>query len=212
MNKIVKNALILMAITLVAGVCLGFVYEITKGPIAAQEQQAKEEAYKSVFPDMVSMEPIYGMEAEEDLGKVQAESAAVLETNGLGDISIEEAYLAADGSGEVLGLVMNITTSGYGGDINFSMGIQKDGTVNGIEILSISETAGLGMRATEEEFKGQFAGKQVESFTVTKTGAVSENEIDALSGATITSTGMTNGVNAGLCYFASLAEGGILDE
>ena len=212
MNKIVKNALILMAITLVAGVCLGFVYEITKGPIAAQEQQAKEEAYKSVFPDMASMEPVYGREADEDLAKVQSESAAALEANGLGDITIEEAYLAADGNGEVLGVVMNITTSGYGGDINFSMGIQKDGTVNGIEILSISETAGLGMRATEEEFKGQFAGKQVESFTVTKTGAASESEIDAISGATITSTGMTNGVNAGICYFMSLTEGGILNE
>lgn len=212
MNKIVKNALILMAITLVAGICLGFVYEITKGPIAAQEQQAKEEAYKAVFPDMVSMEAVYGLEEEADTVKVQEEAAAVLTENGLGDIKVEEAYLAADGNGEILGVVMNLTTSGYGGDINFSMGIQKDGTVNGIEILSISETAGLGMRATEEEFKGQFAGKKVESFTVTKTGASADHEIDAISGATITSTGMTNGVNAGICYFASLTEGGILNE
>lgn len=212
MNKIVKNALILMAITLVAGVCLGFVYEITKGPIAAQEQQAKEEAYKSVFPDMVSMESVYGLEEEEELAKIQTESAAVLEENGLGNIKVEEAYLAADGNGSILGAVMNITTSGYGGDINFSMGIQKDGTVGGVEILTISETAGLGMRATEEEFRSQFAGKNVESFAVTKAGASADNEIDAISGATITSNGMTNGVNAGICYFRSLMEGGTLDE
>lgn len=55
---------------------------------------------------------------------------------------------------------MNITShEGYGGDINFSMGVSMDGTVTGVEMLSLSETAGLGMRAKDEEFKGQFAGK-----------------------------------------------------
>ena len=51
------------------------------------------------------------------------------------------------------------------------MGILKDGTVNGIQILSISETAGLGMRAKEESFYGQFAGRKVEKFSYTKTGS-----------------------------------------
>lgn len=212
MHKIIKNALILTAITLVAGVCLGFVYDITKGPIEAQQNQEKEEAYQAVFPGMASMEPVYGLEAEEDAVKVSEEAAKALEAEGLGDRKVEEAYLAADEKGQILGVVMNVTTSGYGGEINFSMGIQKDGTVNGIEILSIGETAGLGMRATEDEFQGQFAGKNVERFTVTKSGAASDSEIDAISGATITSNGMTDGVNAGICYFQSLTEGGILDE
>ena len=52
----------------------------------------------------------------------------------------------------------------------------------------------------------------MERFTVTKSGAASDSEIDAISGATITSNGMTDGVNAGICYFQSLTEGGILDE
>ena len=77
------------------------------------------------------------------------------------------------------------------------MGIQDDGTLNGISILSISETAGLGMRATTDDFKNQFKDKNVEKFTYTKTGATSDDEIDALSGSTIT----TNGVNAGLAAF-----------
>ena len=65
---------------------------------------------------------------------------------------------------------MNITShEGYGGDINFSMGVSMDGTVTGVEMLSLSETAGLGMRAKDEEFKGQFAGKIVDQFVVTKT-------------------------------------------
>lgn len=55
---------------------------------------------------------------------------------------------AVDAQGEVLGYAINMTTSeGYGGDITFSMGIKNDGTMNGIEILEIGETAGLGMNA-----------------------------------------------------------------
>ena len=85
-----------------------------------------------------------------------------------------------------------------------------EGTVTGVEILSISETAGLGMRAAEEEFKGQFRNKAVDQFAVTKAGASAENEIDAISGATFTSSAVTNGVNAGICFYQSLAEGGVL--
>lgn len=87
--KIAKNALILMAITLVAGIGLGFVYEVTKAPIAGQERQAKEEAYKSVFPGMASMKPVYGLEPDEDAAKVQAESVEALAAAGLEDIQIK---------------------------------------------------------------------------------------------------------------------------
>ena len=59
----------------------------------------------------------------------------------------------------------------------------------------------LGMRATTDDFKNQFRDKNVEKFTYTKTGATSDDEIDALSGATITTNAMTNGVNAGLAAF-----------
>lgn len=215
MNKIIKDALILMVITLVAGVCLGFVYDITKEPIAKQELQAKEDAYKAVFPDMVTMGDIYSdMSETESMEKVKAEAQKVLEENGITTVRVEEAYLALGADQKALGMVLNVTTTeGYGGDINFSMGIREDGTVNGIEMLAISETAGLGMKATDESFKGQYAEKNVESFTVTKTGAAADNEIDAISGATITSDAVTDGVNAGICFFNSLnGEGGDLNE
>ena len=80
------------------------------------------------------------------------------------------------------------------------MGITNDGVLNGISILSISETAGLGMRA-DEVLKPQFAGKSAEKYEYTKTGAVSDSQIDAISGATITTNAVVNGVNAGLYYF-----------
>ena len=207
MSKIIKNALILMAITLVAGLALGFVYDITKEPIAEQEQKAKAEAYEAVFPDAATLETIPAIE------DVTADAREVLDAKGLTQEDILEVMLAKDDAGNTLGVVMNITThEGYGGDINFSMGIQKDGTVNGIQILSISETAGLGMKAAEEDFYGQYAGKKVDSFNYTKTGASADNEINAISGATITTNAVTNGVNAGIYYYQSLMEGGILDE
>ncbi len=205
MNKIIKNALILMAITLTAGLALGFVYDITKNPIAVQNQKKKEEAYQAVFETAASFEVYEAFEAEEAVG--------ILEAANLAAERIDEVLLAKDQNGEDLGVVLNVTTSeGYGGDIQFSMGIQKDGTVNGIKILSISETAGLGMKASEEAFYGQFSGKKTDAFQYTKNGAQSDNEIDAISGATITTNAMTNGVNAGIVYFKSMVEGGVISE
>jgi electron transport complex protein RnfG len=202
MNKnIIKDAIMLTIITLVAGLFLGFVYEITKEPIKQQQEIAKQKAYKAVFSD--------AKEFVADNSIDLTTAPAVLEATGYTKESINEALAAVDDSGNVIGYVMNVTTSeGYGGDILFSMGIRTDGTVNGYEILTISETAGLGMKAKEAAFKDQYANKQVDKFQYTKAGATAENEIDAISGATITTNAITNGVNAGIAYFKSITEGG----
>ena len=113
-----------------------------------------------------------------------------------------------DADGKILGYVMTITSSeAYGGELQLAMGIRMDGTVNGISFLSLSETIGLGMEAKKPEFQEQFAGKQVEQFVYSKTGAAADNEIDALSGATITTNAVTNAVNAGICYAGALGAG-----
>ena len=75
----------------------------------------------------------------------------------------------------------------YGGKVTLSVGIGNDQTVYGISYLSLNETPGLGMRAKEEAFTNQFKNKKVDYFKYSKSGASSDNEIDALSGATITS-------------------------
>lgn len=199
-NTILKDALILTVITLIAGGLLGLVYEVTKKPIANQQEKAKQEAYKAVFEDADSFEVC--VEAED------ADLAEALKEQGFEAQKINEIMEAKDASGETLGYAINLTTSeGYGGDITFSMGVQADGTLNGISILTISETAGLGMNATKDEFKGQFKEKQADAFEVTKTGASKENEINAISGATITSNAVTQGVNCGLKAFEYIKEG-----
>ena len=171
------------------------------GSYCRAEDEAKQEAYKSVFPDADSF-------GEVELGDKTQELAGVLSDSGYGAQTIDEVMTAFDASDNEIGYAFTVTTSeGYGGDIQFAMGVQKDGTLNGISILSISETAGLGMKADTDDFKNQFRDKKVEKFQYTKTGAASEDEIDAISGATITTNAVTNGVNAGLAAFQYM-EGG----
>ena len=196
MKKILKDAFALLMITLVAGILLGFVYSITKEPIAQQEQLTKERSCQEVFADAATFD-----NATDDLEA----AAAAMKAAGYEVQTLSEILVAKDDSGSTLGYVLSLVDpEGYGGDISFMMGIRLDGTLNGISILSIGETAGLGMNADTDAFKSQFANKKVEKFTFTKTGSTSDSEIDALSGATITTTAMTNGVNAGLAAFSSL--------
>ena len=202
MKDMIKDALILFAITVIAGLLLGGVYQITKDPIAAQEALAASNACREVFPDAADFEqdPAFASDGPTSVYNMMYP-----------DESVDDCLKALDSNGELLGYVLTVTThEGYGGDIRFMMGLRNDGTLNGISLLSISETAGLGMQA-EDVLVPQFAGKNAPEFKYTKDGAISDSEIDAISGATITTNAVTNGVNAGLSYFYSVlnsAEGG----
>lgn len=204
-KSMIKDALILFVITLVAGLLLGLVYDVTKEPIAQQKAKAKAEACKNVFAVADSFETVMSEDGP------TAYFVAGLDSN----VDIDEVMQALDSSGQLLGYVITVTDhEGYGGDIQFSMGVTLDGTLNGISLLSISETAGLGMKAGDV-LVPQFAGKKVESFTYTKSGSTSDSEIDAISGATITTNAVVNGVNSGLLFFQNeLAgtEGGVINE
>jgi electron transport complex protein RnfG len=200
MNKIVKNTLILSAITIVAGCLLGLVYEITKAPIAQAQENAKQEAYKTVLADAAEFTVDETLDA--------AAAANVLQEAGYTGDDIAEVAKALDASGAVMGYVITVTShEGYGGDIKISVGILSDGTVKGIEMLEISETAGLGMKAAEDDFKNQFKDKQVEKFSYTKSGEDGDDKIDALSGATITTNAVTNAVDCALVYFQNVLGG-----
>lgn len=200
MKDNVRAVITLTLITLIAGVLLGYVYEITKEPIAAKTLEAKMDSYRKVFEQASDYT---------QTGNTDGDAArAVLNDAGYPAETVDECLNAVDSSGNLLGYVMTVTTSeGYGGDITISMGVTTDGTLNGIEILEIAETAGLGMKADTDEFKDKFKNKQVTQFNYTKSGASSDYEIDALSGATITTNAVVNAVNAGLAYAESLNGG-----
>ena len=212
-GSMLKDALILFAITLLAGLILGAVYQVTKEPIAVQKEKAKQKACAEVFQDAASFEAIAVVAQEGENGAASSNEETVYLPEGWAEqgfegVDIGEVMKALDGGGNVLGYVITVNDhEGYGGDIEFMMGVRNDGMLNGISLLSISETAGLGMRA-EEVLKPQFAGKSAEKYEYTKTGAVSEGQIDAISGATITTNAVVNGVNAGLYYFQNTLGGG----
>lgn len=196
----VKDAIILFAITLISGLVLGFVYDITKAPIAAAAKAAKNEAYAVVFPEAKDFE-----ENEADTAKI-AETADEIAGKGFGHSNIDEVVTAKDGSGNNIGRVITSTSKdGYNGTVQISVGIKSDGTVVGITFLTLEETPGLGMRAAEKSFYGQYANKNTKEFKLVKGAAGADDEISAISGSTITSTAVTNAVNAAL-YFNSILE------
>ena len=202
MNNIVKNTLILTSITVVSGLLLGIVYDITKEPIAEAQENTKQEAFRAVLADASSFETMEDFDASEAL--------SILEENGYTSDEITEIAEGVDDSGETVGYVINVTShEAYDGDLEVSVGIAADGMVKGIEMLSISETAGLGMKVDEADFKDQFKDKKVEKFSYTKSGESGDDKIDAISGATITTNAVTNAVDSALVYFQNELGGGV---
>ena len=196
-KKIVHDALILMAFSLVLGGILGAVYQITLPAIAAAEYEKKQKAYRAVFTDAESFEEL-------TFDKAAAEE--MMAAGGFNDLidNVQEAIIG----GEVAGYVITVTAKdGSQGSITLSVGIRNDGTVNSYSITSHSETPGLGKKATEASFIEKFENKNVSEFVVVKTEPVSENEIDAIAGSTITTKAVTNAVNAALVYARSLVGG-----
>ena len=195
MSKIIKDTVILFAITLVAGFCLGAVHDITLEPIAAAQEAAATATYQEVYPDAASFDTPQEMT---DAVAAAADTSAW----GYGAVTINDAKNALDADGNPIGyLITSTSTEGYGGSIQVAVGITNEGSLTGIGFLSISETAGLGMNAQNPEFKDQYAGKTAQVFEVTKTGATADNQINASSGATVTSRAVTGAVNAAVYFY-----------
>lgn len=176
MKNIIKNAIILTLITLVAGTALAVVYSITKEPIAQAEKKATAEAYRTVCSEAESFNELELKEYKDE------------------NNSTVSAVSEAKAGQETIGYVMTVSSKGYGGDIKLAMGIDLQGNITGISILDASdETPGLGSKVKEDAFTSQFAG--INSDTL-------DTDVDAISGATYSSKGVRNAVNAGLKYYA----------
>lgn len=97
-------------------------------------------------------------------------------------------------SGEAIGYCVTVEENGFGGKIKMIVGLTAENKVEGIEVLEHSETPGLGAKSTSAEFKNQFRGKNAE-LSVVKGKTDSEDEVSAITGATITSRAVANGVH-----------------
>ncbi len=166
-------------ITLLTALLLSGTYALTKDRIAAYQNEATEKAVEAVLP----------VPGKEIL------SVEVLDISGETDIpQCETRLVTAKDGAKYYAIVAEPT--GYGGKISMMVGVASDLTVTGISIISMSETPGLGTKAAEPTFAAQFAGKTT-GVKVTK-GTPKDNEIAAITGATISSEAITSGVRTAL--------------
>jgi len=188
-GDIIRLGLRLLIITLVAGIALSFTNIVTEGPIQQQIQKENDLARKSVLSNADSFEEV-------NLDEIKS----TIQWNDSYNM-IQEVYRGKSGEKNV-GYTFKVLPKGYGGEIELTVGITSEGKLEGIKIGSNSETPGLGAKAVEPEFQSQYRGKTVEmELTVVKTPATKDNEVQAITGATITSKAVTDGVNAAISLF-----------
>ena len=177
-----KLGLNLLIISAIAALLLAFTNNVTADTIAKRNEQANAEARKLVLESAQDFEQVKDVKTDNSKG-----------------VKVSEIYEAKDASGNTVGYTLKVLPSGYGGTIELMVGIDSaNGQVSGINVVSNSETAGLGAKATNPEFSDQYKGKPLEELSVLKNGTPGDTEIKAISGATITSTAVTNGVDAAI--------------
>lgn len=177
-----KLGLNLLIISAVAALLLALTNSVTASTIAQRNEQANAEARKLVLESAQDFEEVKDVKTDNSKG-----------------VEVSEIYEAKDASGNTVGYTLKVLPSGYGGTIELMVGIDSaKGQVSGINVVSNSETAGLGAKSTEPEFSDQYKGKPLEELSVLKNGTPGDTEIKAISGATITSTAVTNGVDAAI--------------
>ncbi len=176
MKEFMKLSGTLCIIAFLAAAMLGGVNAVTKGPIAAAAIEKQSRAMSAILSEADSFEAVH-----------------------------DNIYEGTK-DGLVVGYCVKTSAAGYGGDIEMMVGVNMEGKIAGVEILSNSETAGLGANCTKDEFKSQFSG--IEFPVAVVKGEANEGEISAITGATITSNAVAKGVNSVLDI---LAEAGVIN-
>lgn len=203
-KNLIKDATMLTIITLVSGFLLAMVYQVTKGPIAEQDYKKKMLAYREVFKDANKFDE------NENTNKIKKESLNILKQRQaeFGKVGIEEVLEVKSTDGKNIGFVATVySDEGYGGRVKISVGYNtKEKKLNSIKILDAQETAGLGAKISEEDFYGQYSEKTKSPLKLVKGYKNAEDEIVAISGATISSTAVTNSVNAALLILGGANE------
>ncbi len=185
-KNIFKYALVLFIITAITAALLAWVNMVTADKIAQNAVLAENNALREVMSDAESFEPL-------------DEASAT----GYGAQAI---YIAKDASDKAIGLCVKMAKNGYGGEIVSIIGVDTEGIVTGVSIISHSETPGLGAKLVNEDFKGQFTGKG--EVSVVKAGA-KDDQVNAISGATISSKALTGSVNSAVSVLKQIKGEGI---
>jgi electron transport complex protein RnfG len=187
MKDIIKITFNLVVIFVIAGLVVAVVYSIAGPKIANNQKIEEEKARKELMPAAASI-PSAGkwVTAEGKKG---------------------EYYVAKDANGNDVGYLITSYGKGYAGYIKVLVAVNKDMTVKAIKPLSHTETPGLGDELDKPYFQKRFEGKRLDQLEVVK--QPDPNKIEAISGATISSRGVTNGVRQGVKFLMEKYQGGV---
>ncbi len=168
----------LLAICFAVALVVAGVFALTKDKIAENEKAEEMSAVQSVFPDMDKLTAIDNAEGVNSFSEVKK-------------------------NGEVIGYYANVSPNGFGGAIVLAVGLEPDGKLAGVKVISHSETPGLGSRVAEDNFLSQYEGKSG-TLTINK-------DIDAITGSTVSSKAVTEGVNTAIKAYEAY-KGGAANE
>ena len=178
-REVVKPAITLCAICLVITLLLAATNLLTRNKIAEINKQTESASRQTVLPGATSFED-----------------------------SADASYAIGKKGNEVLGYVFTTKTKSYGGDMSVMTGIGKDGRITGVTILSINDTPGLGLNAQNDSFRNQYKQAAPEKgFEIIKSGNVKDGQIEAMTGATITSKAVTTCVNDAVKAYQKVKRG-----
>ena len=186
MKRNFKLGGILLLITMISGLLLGFANDLTKEAILENSKISKEDL-NYIMP---SAEKIQDSTIE-----IDSESA------------IKEIYEAVNGN-DIVGYVMKVTSKGFHGAVDFVVGISKEDKVTGMKVLSHSETPGLGAKISEDKFTERFKDKPATDYLeIVKVTPNKDNEVEAISGATTSSKASVNAVNEAITFYLEKVKG-----
>jgi electron transport complex protein RnfG len=183
---------VLLIICVIAAMLLGLTNEVTYEKIAFQIEKANNEAREIVLP------------AADEFAKLEAAALATIQANP--DYSIVRDVYEAKTGGTLIGYTVMVAPKGYSGAIEMIVGVDLNGVVQGVKVGTNNETPGLGKNAEKPAFSNQYKNKTWDSLiNVIKNGTPKENEIVAIAGSTITSKGVTAGVNKAMAVAKELS-------
>ena len=177
--------IVLAVICLVSAAILGLVNKVTVGPIQANTEKTVQESLRTVMP----IDGDY-----EDVTDQYSGDPVTVDVTGV-SVPVKAVYKAAE-EGYV---VETMSPNGFGGALDMMAGVDSEGNVTGIAIISHAETSGLGSKSTDPEWQAQFKGVNG-TIGVTKDGY----QINAITGSTITSRAVCDGVNAAIAVVETL--------
>ena len=179
-KEYIQPTVVLVVICLVITFALAYVNSITSPIIAENTRKAAEETRKVLLPEAKSFEEYTG-----DLVEVEKDK-----------IYVEDCYIANDG-----GMVVTVKSASFGGLLTEMVGIDANGAITGVKVTAHNDTKGLGTKAHDSTYLEQYKGL---TELANADSIKSDSAVTYISGATISSNGVYQGVCAALKQFEAV--------